>query len=247
MIDLSKRLRKVIELAATGRAVADVGCDHGYISIELVGEGCFEKAYAMDIRKGPLSIASSNIAKYELTDRIETILSDGIRKLPIGEADTMIVAGMGGALNIKILQQDMDKCRLMKRIVLQPQSEIHLVRKFLIENSFAIEEEAAVWDEGKFYQMFVTRYDANHTFSEDEQSEVALHYGSKLLDRRDKALHQYLCHEKNTIDEILDKLNKKLLACEANKKAGIEIRIKEIELEQVRNAKALSMYLGHFD
>ena len=84
---LSKRLKAVTDLLPKGNIVADIGCDHGYISISLIESGKYNRALAMDLRKGPLSIAKDNISKAGFTDKIETRLSDGLEKLNSNEAD----------------------------------------------------------------------------------------------------------------------------------------------------------------
>lgn len=83
----------------------DVGTDHGYVPIELAQRGIISHGLAMDVRKGPLERAKEHIRQYGLEDVIETRLSDGICQLQDHEADTVIVAGMGGELVIHILEE----------------------------------------------------------------------------------------------------------------------------------------------
>ena len=86
------------DMVSTGGVVADIGCDHGYLSIYLLESGKKDRAIAMDVRPGPLSSAEENIRLAGLSDSIELRLSDGLEKLSIGEADTVVIAGMGGPL-----------------------------------------------------------------------------------------------------------------------------------------------------
>ena len=78
MLQLSKRLLAVADLAGTAKILADVGTDHGYIPVYLVACGKIEKAIAMDINQGPLMRAQEHIRFYGLNDQIETRLSDGL-------------------------------------------------------------------------------------------------------------------------------------------------------------------------
>lgn len=56
-------------------------------------------------RKGPLERAKEHIRQYGLEDVIETRLSDGICQLQDHEADTVIVAGMGGRAGDTYLEE----------------------------------------------------------------------------------------------------------------------------------------------
>ena len=95
----------VLRLAATkGSRLADIGTDHGYIPIALVQEGRIPSALAMDVGKGPLSRAREHIHSQGLDTYIETRLSDGLTELHEGEADTVLIAGMGGMLMKRILE-----------------------------------------------------------------------------------------------------------------------------------------------
>lgn len=143
----------LVQLAGTGSVAADVGCDHGYVSIYLAQKELFSKIIAMDIRSGPLESAKRNIGIYQVAHRVETRLSDGAQALLENEADTLICAGMGGELMIHILEQDWNKIRKMKKLILQPQSEIHKVRCYLRENGFCIQDEDMVFEDGKYYPM----------------------------------------------------------------------------------------------
>ena len=52
-MELSKRLEMVAGLVTQER-IADIGTDHGYVPIYLYKQGRIKKAYACDVRKGPL-------------------------------------------------------------------------------------------------------------------------------------------------------------------------------------------------
>ena len=91
-------------MVSNGNSVCDVGCDHGFVSIYLVASGISPHVIAMDVRKGPLSRADEHIQAYKMENYIETRLSDGLAAYRAGEAQTLIVAGMGGPLMLRILE-----------------------------------------------------------------------------------------------------------------------------------------------
>ena len=102
---LSKRLETVASFVPKGSNIADIGTDHGYVPIYLVREGQAEHAVAMDVRKGPLERARAHVAEAGLGSRIDVRLSDGLAGLKPGEADCVVIAGMGGELIIHILEE----------------------------------------------------------------------------------------------------------------------------------------------
>ena len=79
--------------------------------------------------------ATENIRRYGLTGRIETRLSDGLEKLQAGEADTILIAGMGGLLMVRILENGQGVLAGCRELVLQPQSDIRSVRAYLEEKA----------------------------------------------------------------------------------------------------------------
>ena len=140
-MELSKRLTKVASLVTEGASVADIGTDHGYIPIYLIENNIAARAIALDINKGPLERARMHIVGHGLKGQIETRLSDGLKEVEPGEVDTMIAAGMGGGLVIKILREGKPVVDTLKSCILQPQSEIHRVRRYVAENQMKIVAE----------------------------------------------------------------------------------------------------------
>lgn len=112
-------------------------------------------ALAMDVRKGPLERAEEHVEEVGLSGKIELRLSDGLAKLKAGEADTVVIAGMGGKLTCRILEQGRhvweNWSEGKERLILSPQSEQDEVRHFLEKQGFSILREAMLTDEGKYY------------------------------------------------------------------------------------------------
>lgn len=147
-IPLSNRLLTCAGFVAPGERVADIGCDHGYLSIYLLKQGIASHVYASDINEGPLQSAHINANKFGVADKLQLFLSDGVRNIP-RDFDTLICAGMGGDTMVHILQTapwlQSDKYRL----ILQCQSKTPLLRRYLSETGWRITEETALKD-GKF-------------------------------------------------------------------------------------------------
>jgi tRNA (adenine22-N1)-methyltransferase len=110
------------------------------------------------LRKGPLSGAQLHIREYGLENYIETRLSDGLQNYEKGEADTLICAGMGGRLMLKILFEAEDKLEDFKEMILQPQSELYEFRKTLRNNKIIIADENMVYEGEKYYFLMKAIY-----------------------------------------------------------------------------------------
>ncbi len=195
---LSKRLLTIASLVPPGGRIADVGTDHGYIPIYLVKNGVAKSAIAMDVRSGPLSRAAEHVEEYGLSDRIELRLSDGLNALSAGEADTVVISGLGGPLMVDILERGKQTADAVDCFVLSPQSDIPGVRIFLRENDYRIEREAFVLDDGKYYTVM----QVFHGESRPGRIVDDL-YGRDLLDRADPVLGEFLQKQRERCERLL--------------------------------------------
>ena len=233
-MELSARLKAVAGMVTKGNRVCDVGCDHGYISIYLVKNDVSPYVYAMDVNKGPLLRAKEHILDYGYADKIETILSDGLVALGDRDSDALICAGMGGKLIIKILTEGMKQVLKMRELVLQPQSEIHLVREFLRNQGFYIDKEDMIFEDGKYYPMMHVIIESE---KQNEDNPVFDKFGPCLLKEKHPVLKDFLEYTKSTLDEI----NTRLVSEEQTDK--ITKRIEEIKEQQ----KEVSVALEYFN
>ncbi len=201
-IALSERLKALADLVTPGNRAADVGCDHGFLSIYLVQAGISPRAIAMDVRPGPLAAAEEHIAAHRLGAYIDTRMSDGLKALLPGEADTLICAGMGGRLMERILSEGAEKAVLMRELILQPQSEIPQFRKFLRESGYGITDERMIYEGGKYYAAMRAvpgqrKLAENRESGPDSRERLYDRFGKLLLTGKDPVLMQYLrCREK---------------------------------------------------
>lgn len=223
---LPKRLETIIERMPASGCIADIGCDHAYVAIEAVRRGKAVRALACDVRKGPLQQAAEHILCAGLAGKIETRLSDGLEKVAPGEADSVIIAGMGGPLMERILQ---GRLADFGHFVLSPQSEIPHFRRFLLAEGMRIDEETMLIDEGKYYVILNVSRRADTTEASKDavrhivpgkkgtgtvHSEAApadpmyvteedFLYGGRLLRRLDPVLKSFLEKEKTRYEGIL--------------------------------------------
>jgi len=160
-LPLSDRLRACCNMVPRGCRIADIGCDHGYLSIYLLKEGIASSAIASDINEQPLNSAIRNAEKYGVKDHIAFYLSDGVRSVP-RDFDCMICAGMGADTMISILENAPWLKNDRYTLILQCQSKTPLLRRYLSDNGFRIYDETVLRD-GKFlYTVMEVGYRPEH-------------------------------------------------------------------------------------
>ncbi|MDD6631876.1 MAG: class I SAM-dependent methyltransferase [Agathobacter sp.] len=238
MIKLSKRMKAAASMVTSGNVLADIGTDHGYVPIALVQRNRVPSAIAMDINKGPLDRAREHIAMCNLQDKIETRLSDGTKALAVGEAESILIAGMGGELVIHILREGEAVCHSAKELVLQPQSDVHKVRAYLRDNGYAIVDEDMIYEDGKYYPMMrAVPAEENKAWNRLKPDAVTVCdlYGPILLKCGNPVLRKYLVKQHRKLLEILDNLHKR------PESESIEKRISEIEREIEYNESAYTI------
>ncbi len=236
MLQLSKRMQAVADLAEEVDVLADVGTDHAYIPIYMAECGKLKKAIAMDINQGPLMRARDHIQQYGVSDYIETRLSDGLNALKPGEADTIVIAGMGGALMERILTQGETVAHMARRLVLQPQSELLAFRCFLLEHGYQIVAEDMVYEENKFYTIMAAKpMQVNQQVSGCCLSQTELKYGPLLIQKRHPVLKLYLQRQQKQKQEILEQLS-------VNAKRDISRRRFQVEQDLAEIEKVLQLW-----
>ena len=147
-LSISSRLLACAGFVAPGDRVADIGCDHGYLSIHLLTNGIASVVIASDINEGPLQSAVRNAEKYGVRDKIRFFLSDGVRNIP-RDFDTLVCAGMGGDTMIHILESAPWLKNAQYRLILQCQSKTPMLRRYLSETGWIIRDEIVLKD-GRF-------------------------------------------------------------------------------------------------
>ncbi len=200
---LSIRLQAIADMVTKGNVIADVGSDHGYIPIELVKNKTCPMAYAMDINEGPLNSAMENARLNGVEDKIKFLLSDGMEKLEKGDCESVIIAGMGGDLILRILKESKINDTVSEFIV-SPHTKQWLVREYLLNNGFDIVDEKILIDAGKYYQIIKAKKCQGII---NDYYPYELMYGRILINRKDKILYEYLTKQLENCNKILEKNN----------------------------------------
>ena len=156
-LPISDRLLACADFVPRGSRVADIGCDHGYLSIHLLTTGIARSCIASDVKEGPLQSAQRNARKFGVANKLEFCLSDGVSNLP-RDFDCMVCAGMGGDTMIHILEDAPWLKDSRYTLVLQCQSKTPMLRRYLSENGWRICEEAVLRDGRFLYTVMQVEY-----------------------------------------------------------------------------------------
>ncbi len=157
MSELSLRLKTIASLVPIGARVCDVGTDHARLPIYLKQMKIASSVIATDLNQKPLKFAKENIEKSGISD-ISIRLCDGLSAVKDGEADTVIVAGIGG----EVISGILENCAWIKNsnvsLILQPTTSPEVLRKFLINEGFDILTEFPLFENGKIYSIITARF-----------------------------------------------------------------------------------------
>ena len=216
-VKLSPRLKAVASFVPYGCVPADVGTDHGYLPISLIKSGWIKRAVASDIKEGPLCSAKLTAKRYEVEDRIDFVLTDGLHGTEDRKYDTAVMAGMGGETIVKIISEAPFLKQKVSCLILQPQSKIEVLRGYLSGNGWSTEDECLVRDSGRLYDVIKLVF----TGEGEVFSPAELYTGRKLFENRSPLLAEY-------VEELTEKFEKQ--------RSGLEMAesTDETSMENVR-------------
>ena len=203
-IKLDARLFAVAEFVG-GDFLCDVGTDHANLPIYLCQTGRIAGAVASDINEGPLARAEKNVRAHGLSDRIKTVLSDGLTALSSYSPTDIAIAGMGGIL-IKDILSASDTAKTA-HLVLQPMSHAQILREYLLVSGYEISDEALAEEGGKIYQIISARY----TGKAEKYTEAELYVGRKNIENRGKYPELFGKHLNKLIDTFSIKVNRSII------------------------------------
>ena len=131
--------------------MADIGTDHGRLPLAMVNAGWVARAIGIDRAEAPLQSAQLRLARSGLGDRLQLRLGDGLGPLAPQEVDTVVVAGVGGATAMRILEPKRLGGLGVRRVVVQPNRDDVLVRQTLVAMQWHLVEEVLVYDGGRLF------------------------------------------------------------------------------------------------
>ena len=187
MID--SRIKTVLSFVKVGSRVADIGADHGYLSIELIQSGRASKVIATEKNLHPFEALSKNIFEAGVAG-IEVRLGDGLQVIAAGEVDTICIAGMGGALIKKILDDAPEVVSRARQLILQPMNATDKIREWLAANAWTIADEDLAEEAGIIYEIICAEKNLSSRTFKRESSPLKKKFTEQRLMKLQKVLDE---------------------------------------------------------
>lgn len=199
---ISLRLTKIANMVEKGSTLLDVGTDHAYIPIYLCQSQTIQRAIASDISKGPVENAKNNVKNHCLQDKIDVRLGDGLKTTTKQDlVDTCIIAGMGGSLITKILEQSKELVDTFSNLILQPQKSQDKVRKYLHKIKFKIVKDEMFIDDDRIYTLIVAKKGTEDLYTEEEYL-----FGKYEIQKKCPILKEYISLEMYKMEKVLNQI-----------------------------------------
>lgn len=195
---MKKRLEAIEALVRPGPGLIDVGTDHGYLPVSLARHGYPGLLIASDLREGPLQSARRSAAEAGLGERIAFRLADGLEGSEHDAIDTIVIAGMGGDTICGILDRAEWVLQPRYRLILQPMTRSEVLRYWLCNNGYAIEQERLVEEAGELYAILTARFGGDMRLTDGE-----LYAGVYSLVRREPLWPVFLARQRARLEKLL--------------------------------------------
>ena len=174
---LSKRLSIIYSFIDEGSSVVDVGCDHGYLLIELAKNNKSTNLLGVENKLGPFSTLKKNIKLNNLDGKINSSLSDGISNVD-SSFDTLVIAGMGSDNIVGIIERNKDKLSLFNTIIIDSHTETEKIRRYFVKKYYKIGNEKIIKDNKIVYEIIkFVKGKANY-------SDLEFKYGPIILNNK---------------------------------------------------------------
>jgi tRNA (adenine22-N1)-methyltransferase len=222
-IKLDNRLSAAAALVIPGQTAADIGTDHLLLPLYLVQSGITPRVIASDKARPPYENALSLARQAQLAQQIEVRLGKGLEVLNPGEAATIVIAGLGGRLMREILTAAPQILAATQRLVLQPQKDAALVRRWLANNGWRIVAESIACEGGRYYQLLAAEPGAMRL------SETQAEFGPCLIGEPSPLFVSYLTREKIQISALIGCLQTQTGASAISRARQLRRQLQKIE------------------
>lgn len=208
LLNLSYRLENIIKLCDSVYCIADIGCDHGYVSAELILSNKCDKVIAVDISGRSLDKAIRFCDSLNINGYISFREGDGFNAIyKHDKVKQAVIAGMGGMEIIKILENNPFK---IKKFVLQPMRDVVKLREFLIKNKFKILQDYMIYEDGVFYNIIKVKK------GKTRLKPLEIYFGKDNFETNIEVFKEYLYIEKEKLELLNEKIDGLTKANEAH-------------------------------
>ena len=195
---LSIRLQQVLKYISSDDYVADIGCDHGYLTIAAIEKGV-KFVQLIDNKEGPLKVAKKNLQQFEDIAQVIYTHADGLSNLN-HLINVACICGMGGDLIYHIIENSLAKAQNLDFLILQANSKVEFLRENLANLKFEIMDEQIVYDKEKYYQIMQVKYNPQML----PLSKKQILFGPILLEKRNQIFLDYLYNKLITMNAIIE-------------------------------------------
>lgn len=203
-ITLGPRLRAIADFVPQGTRLADIGSDHGYLPAWLLLNERIKTAVAGELNDDPARRATETARAYGLTEEMEVRKGSGLTVLRPGEAETIVIAGMGGTTMTSILEEANPQVLAgLRRLILQPNVAGMLLRQWLVAKGWRIAAETLVEENEIVYEIIVAEPGASPQL-DPWQAE----FGPCLLESRPALLQKRFATAIEEREYILEQLKR---------------------------------------
>ena len=224
-MNIGARLETIAKLVAAGSTVADIGTDHAYLPVYLVTNNIIPKAIAGDIADGPCQAARNTVSMYGCSQQIEVRRGSGLEILEEGEAQTIVIAGMGSSTMIEILEAR-PKIAQAAKLILQPMTGAEILREWLPLKGWKITEETLVAENNHLYDIICAEYVGKELPVADRVHRLI---GDINISERNPLLAQQFEKHRTAIKKLLGNMSHSAKARESDKFKDLTSLLDELE------------------
>ena len=152
------RIETIYSLIDINDRVVDVGCDQAKLGILLSLRN--QSSIAADISENVINRAKQDIK----TDLIDLRVSNGLENIKEGEADTLVLAGMGTHTIIDILSNTNLR---FKKIITISNNYHDILRSKMNDLNYKVDSEIIIKEKNKYYNLIIF-IEGNKNYSESE-------------------------------------------------------------------------------
>lgn len=199
LLNLSTRLENIVNLCDNVSTIADIGCDHGYVSAELILSNKCNRVVAIDISERSLNKAIRFCDSLNINNYISFRQGDGFNVIfKSDKVKQAVIAGMGGMEIIKILE---NKKINLTNFVLQPMRDVVKLREYLIDNHYKILYDYLIFEDGIYYNIIKVKKGRNNL------KPMEVYFGKDNFDWNTEVFKEYLLNEKQKLEDLSKKIN----------------------------------------
>ncbi|KUK52802.1 MAG: hypothetical protein XD78_1713 [Desulfotomaculum sp. 46_296] len=225
-MNLSKRLDAIAGYIPQGSTVADIGTDHLQLPVYLVNSGRCRSVIASELNQLPYRQAENLAVFHRLTEKIQVRLGDGLKVLSPGEAEIVVIAGIGGDAILKMLSDSPETLKTIKRLILQPMTGAGRLRLWLVQNGWRIGDETLVEEKGRLYCVIMAEPGRERALDK-----FIIEIGPRLAEKNNLLVNRYLRKLYTGYQKLADKLSG--AASPAAKEKALEIKEKLTRIKEV--------------